>query len=77
MNYLRKQIKMRIQPTVDINNLRRYLNDCCYHLADQISSVYPKMKNLLKNVQSDVFSHKAEEGGKDDTAFGIENFFPT
>ena len=35
------------------------------------------MKNLLKDVQSDVFSHKNEEGGKDDTTFAIENFFPT
>ena len=73
----RKQIKMRVKPTVDINNLRRHLNDCHHHSADQISSVYPKMKNLLKDVQSDVFSHKNEEEGKDDTTLSIENFFST
>ena len=74
----RKQINMGVKPTVDINNLRRHLNDCHYHLADQILSVYPKMKNLLKDVQSDVFSHKnEEEGGKDDTTLSIENFFST
>ena len=73
----RKQIKMEIQPTVDISNLRRHLNDCHHHLADQILSVYPKMKNLLKNIQSDVFSHKNEEEGEDDTTLSIENFFST
>ena len=62
---------------MDINNLRRHLNDCHHHLADQISSVYPKMKNLLKDVQSDVFSHKNEEEEKDDTTLSIENFFST
>ena len=73
----RKQIKMEVQPTVDISNLRRHLNDCHHHLADQILSVYPKMKNLLKDVQSDVFSHKNEEEGEDDTTLSIENFFST
>ena len=68
---------MRVKPTVDSNNLCRHLNDCHHHLADQISSVYPKMKNLLKDVQSDVFSHKNEEEGKDDTTLSIENFFST
>ena len=62
---------------MDINNLRRHLNDCHYHLADQILSVYLKMKNLLKDVQSDVFSHKNEEEGKDDTTLSIEKFFST
>ena len=46
----RKQIKMEVQPTVDSSHLRRHLNDCHHHLADQILSVYPKMKNLLKDV---------------------------
>ena len=57
----RKQIKMRVKPTVDINNLRRHLNDCHHRLADQISSVYLKMRNLLKDVQSDVFSQKMKK----------------
>ena len=35
------------------------------------------MKNLLKDVQSDVFSYKNEEEGKDDTTLSIENFFST
>ena len=62
---------------MDINNLRRHLNDCHHHLSDQISSVYPKMRNLLKDVQSDVFSYKNEEERKDDTTLSIENFFST
>ena len=68
---------MEVQPTVDSSHLRRHLNDCHHHLADQILSVYPKMKNLLKDVQSDVFSHKNEEEGKNDTTLSIENFFST
>ena len=62
---------------MDSSHLRRHLNDCHHHLADQILSVYPKMKNLLKDVQSDVFSHKNEEERKDDTTLSIENFFST
>ena len=61
---------------MDISNLRRHVNACHHHLADQILSVYPKMKNLL-NIQSDVFSHKNEEEGKDDTTLSIDNFFST